>query len=103
MVTSRIQLTGVFVCQLDEAVGDVSSSVEANHFGLHVPAGSLKQTTHRCDTEFRKPALTAGPTGDTTGTGVHQPLTPTVGIQVNTCNDDHVEKDLQPHRLLTRY
>lgn len=32
----------MFVCELDEAVGDVSPSVETNYLGLHVPAGRLK-------------------------------------------------------------
>lgn len=33
----------MFVCELDEAVGDVSPSIEANHLGLHIPTCRLKQ------------------------------------------------------------
>lgn len=40
-------LTCVFVCELDEAVGDVSPSVEANHLRLHIPTGRLKQWERR--------------------------------------------------------
>lgn len=35
----------MFVCQLDEAVGDVPPPVEAHHLGLHVPTGSLQDRT----------------------------------------------------------
>lgn len=42
-VQQRSLLTCMFVCELDEAVGDVSPSVEANHLGLHIPTGRLKQ------------------------------------------------------------
>lgn len=34
----------MFVCELDEAVGDVSPSVETNHLGLHIPTRRLKQS-----------------------------------------------------------
>lgn len=37
----------MFVCKLDEAVGDVSPSVETNYLGLHVPTGRLKQRERR--------------------------------------------------------
>lgn len=40
-------LTRMFVCELDEAVGDVSSSVEANHLGFHIPTGRLKWREYR--------------------------------------------------------
>lgn len=33
----------MFVCELDEAVGDISPSVETNHLGLHIPTGSLEK------------------------------------------------------------
>lgn len=37
----------MFVCELDEAVGDVSPPVETNHFGLHIPACRLQQREYR--------------------------------------------------------
>lgn len=40
---SQLLLTCMFICKLDEAVGDVSPSVETNYLGLHVPTGSLKE------------------------------------------------------------
>lgn len=39
----QLLLTCMFVCELDEAVRDVSPSVETNHLGLHIPTGRLKQ------------------------------------------------------------
>ena len=36
-------LTCMFVCKLDEAVGDVSPPVETYHLGFHIPTGRLKQ------------------------------------------------------------
>lgn len=40
---SQLLLTCMFICKLDETVGDVSPSVETNYLGLHVPTGSLKE------------------------------------------------------------
>lgn len=42
-IWQQLLLTCMFVCELDEAVRDVSPSVETNHLGLHIPAGRLKQ------------------------------------------------------------
>lgn len=64
--TSRqeLLLTCMFVCELDEAVGDVSPSVETNHLGLHIPTGRLKQraegvglTERGGDTSPHKPLI----------------------------------------------
>lgn len=43
-VWQELLLTCMFVCELDEAVWDVSPSVETNHLGLHIPTGRLKQS-----------------------------------------------------------
>ena len=59
---ARGELTGVLVCQGDEGARDVPPSVEADHFGLHVPIGRL-QRRNRQERRGKTIAVTTATSG----------------------------------------